>query len=477
MSFERAKSPAIAALLHRMLHAKGHRAASGGVARRSAPAVLVLALAHLCQSCKFYTPEAAGSVDSTAASWPTSDSSVQSPDTAVMPRSCVPGQQTQCSENELGQPLLFPFRRPRGRCQYGKQDCQADGRWGPCVGAVGPLPQDNCSVQGDDSNCNGAANDGCACVEQADQVRECGKSVGACEKGTQRCIDGRWGACEGEKVAAAERCDGQGIDEDCDGSADEEDADCECVDGAVVRCFVPEAKGDCALGQKRCEGGKMGRCLALRAVKPERCGRAEPDRFGRATGDEDCDGLVDEAQGPEPALGCKIYHLDQDGDSWGAMGPSYIENPQKATHGCFCKSPPPALSTFVLAQADRENRDCGDCEEGGNLVKPTQDHFLSDASSCLKTLNWRGGVYDYDCNGKEELRFDALHQGQCEATGVKEGDCRWAEGASGYWVGQVEACGVKGFARRCFAKEVAGVMSCVASESDSEHKDWTQRCR
>lgn len=436
---------------------------------------MVPALALLCQSCKVYDPTATSSVDS--AGLVSSGTFVDTPSRGLGPRSCLPGQRMECRENEKGQPLPFPPGGPRGRCRYGERLCSADGSWGPCLGAVGPLPHDSCSVHGDDSNCNGESNDSCACVERPGQFRECGKSEGACEKGIQRCVDGSWGACEGETVASAEKCDGQGIDEDCDGLADLEDEDCECVDGTFEGCFVPRVKGDCSLGQKLCEGGKAGPCLAIRKPTVERCGVAELDPFNRATGDEDCDGLVDEEDGPEPPEGCKVYHLDQDADTWGALGPSYIEDPLNATHGCFCKSPPPELSALVLAMyPDRVNGDCGDCVEGGQLVKPTQSLFKSEASACLKSLNWPGGPYDYNCDGREELRFGAVHQGSCEPTVHEGGECRWAEGASGYWVDQVRPCGVDGMKPRCLAKEVAGKMTCVASEK-GEHQKWTQRCR
>jgi hypothetical protein len=55
-----------------------------------------------------------------------------------------------------------------GRCRAGTQTCVAGANnsssdFGGCTGSVGPAAQDSCTVAGDDANCNGVANDGCAC--------------------------------------------------------------------------------------------------------------------------------------------------------------------------------------------------------------------------------------------------------------------------------------------------------------------------
>lgn len=59
-----------------------------------------------------------------------------------------------------------------GRCRAGQQVCvagtdNASSAYTPCQGSVPPLAADSCTVAGDDSNCNGAPNDGCACVAGA----------------------------------------------------------------------------------------------------------------------------------------------------------------------------------------------------------------------------------------------------------------------------------------------------------------------
>jgi Cys-rich repeat protein len=56
-----------------------------------------------------------------------------------------------------------------GRCRAGQQLCVAgpsnsSSAYGACSGSVGPLAADSCTVLGDDSNCDGVPNGGCACV-------------------------------------------------------------------------------------------------------------------------------------------------------------------------------------------------------------------------------------------------------------------------------------------------------------------------
>lgn len=54
-----------------------------------------------------------------------------------------------------------------GNCRAGVRTCvlaadRRGARWGECIGAVGPQPNDSCLLTGDDANCNGVPNDGCA---------------------------------------------------------------------------------------------------------------------------------------------------------------------------------------------------------------------------------------------------------------------------------------------------------------------------
>lgn len=369
-----------------------------------------------------------------------------SPDLA----SCVPGTVQNCSTDALGNPVLFPGATPRGNCRYGVQTCNANGQWGACGGVVAPSERDSCAVTGDDANCNGAPNEGCECVGSVAASRPCGSSVGLCQQGVQKCVEGRWGSCENEVGPTPERCDGAGKDEDCDGVADLGDADCDCIDGQLP-CTLPGVQGDCALGAKRCQNGQLSGCKPLRSSSAERCGNAEPDLFGRVTGDEDCDGLVDEENGPTPPLGCKIFIVDADNDEWGAIGPSFIQDQKNATYGCFCEKPPAALTNMVRGRPGRENQDCGDCATGdGHLVRPDQKEYFKVPSVCLKERSWKRGFFDYDCTGGEERRYIGKRVGRCLGDPMAGEKCRWSEDSTGFWDEDVTpACGEEALFTPC----------------------------
>jgi hypothetical protein len=143
-----------------------------------------------------------------------------------------------------------------------------------------------------------------ACVDPAatdctaGQTRPCGPTaVGACRKGTQRCVDGTFETqCTGKVDAVAETCNG--VDDDCDGQVDDGvgstftiDADGDgfgaAASGAETRvaCTAPagfvDNRGDC--------DDRPGVGLASHPGAPEVCD---------ATGlDENCDGTVNEGCG------------------------------------------------------------------------------------------------------------------------------------------------------------------------------------
>lgn len=322
---------------------------------------------------------------------------------------CNEGAAKPCNQDESGRDIVFPGDVVQGRCQLGQTVCEG-GFWSACKGAVGPTVFDRCDIVNDDSNCNGAYNDGCECV-QSHGPRHCGKSsLGQCRLGRQACINGWWDVCKGAVLPRAEVCDGQ-ADEDCDGVLDSRDADCACVGDETQLCTIPEQKGNCALGVQTCLSGTWSTCVPRFKQGPESCAPPLKDSYGVATRDEDCDGLVDEYfEAPLP-VGCEHYMIDDDGDGWGKLGLSVLEGKDAGTvtHGCFCELPEKyAKMGFVKAPSwSRVDTDCGDSgKHSGEFVHPGWHawDYYGIASPALQGPHnpWKGGAFDYDCSGKEE---------------------------------------------------------------------------
>lgn len=414
--------------------------------------ILVSSLA--CLGCKVYEPAPAvsGGTESTLGplnpSTATQAAQEQSPDPA--PESnlpCTPGDAVDCSESAQGQTILFPGGTPVGNCCFGRKVCDSNGQWGPCLGAIAPQARDRCHNAWDDSNCNGASGEGCECVVGS-RPRPCGSSEGVCQEGVQFCRAGKWTECQGAIAPSAEICDGKGLDEDCDGLVDLLDEDnCSCLVGEAEHCELKGQRGDCAFGIRHCAMGRWGRCEQRFSKTLEHCGQPRKDQMGQAPGDEDCDGEVDEFEPRSIQSTCKIFMVDLDGDGYGAVGPSFEDDPESATWGCFCPSRV-LLPKAVPAGPNRHNKDCGDCPgESGKLVYPGNQKFYEKRSVCLAETGWPGGSYDYNCDNKEELRFLGVHG--CEYNAKAE--CEHV--GPGYWAKSGDekdpACGTYGWRKSC----------------------------
>jgi len=240
-----------------------------------------------------------------------------------------------------------------GTCRSGYQACE-NGEWGPCEGQRLPQPETICNGQdtncngvadegltnacgqcgpvpleicgdGLDNNCNGVIDEGCDCDDRTNQPCYSGPPQtlgrGICVGGRFDCIDGEWTACFGEVLPEPEICDG--IDNNCNGFIDEG------VRNACGGCG-PVPQEICDGIDNNCngvidEGVRLPCGLCPDEVGEEICG----DGF-----DNNCNGFVDEGcpcgigdascyPGPPERAGigaCQVgsRSCDISGEFWGA---------------------------------------------------------------------------------------------------------------------------------------------------------------
>lgn len=179
-----------------------------------------------------------------------------------------------------------------GNCSKGTETCSG-GKWGAC--SIPKQVSDSCTVSGDDANCDGTPNGGCTCVSGTTQPCGPKSAQGICKRGTQGCVNNQWGACQDAVYPAARDCSSS-LDNDCDGKPDNTiDSVCACVVGASQACSTHpgnDGKGPCKAGQQTCVAGANGATTAFGACTGA-VGPASSDTCDQGN-DANCNGAAND---------------------------------------------------------------------------------------------------------------------------------------------------------------------------------------
>jgi hypothetical protein len=390
---------------------------------------------------------------------------------------------------ECEEGLIIPCGHSLGTCEPGEQLCEG-GFWGECLGGIEPGTE-ICDDDFLDEDCDGLFNNGCICPEGS--TLGCGTDLGLCEFGLQNCgADGLWGACEGSVRPTEEMCNDEDDDCDgfidngenacggicelthgpgaaCDGPDSDRCADdvYECTDlNETVCSFGADSIETCNDRDDNCDGtidegvnacggacplpdspgtacdgpdtdlcrDDVFECSGLNATVCSRGGDNEEECDGVL--DDDCDGIIDQgcicAEGLTLACGddtgrCELGVQTCRGETWGpcegAVGPAIetcngqdddcdgtIDNGANACGGaCSLVNAPGA--TCDGSDPDRCTDDFYECEGRNETVCSTG---ADNAETCNRL--------DDDCDGVVDEGSNACG-GACELANAPGGEC------------------------------------------------------
>jgi len=219
-------------------------------------------------------------------------------------------------------------------------------------------------------------------------TQECGTDVGVCQKGNQTCTDNVWGQCEGDYVGPSnEICDG--LDNDCDGVVDE----------SLTAGLNNNQVGVCSGSKKTC-GGVSGWQNNYTEVS-----NYEVTEISCSDGlDNDCDGLVDSADGNCVSLLLigESCSLDNECDS------EYcVDGVCCTSSSCLtCQSCNVAGSEGICTSLAIDT-DCGDnsfCDGSGNCLE--YNWYRTGEEYVLQSGDWcEWGVNNFNCLASTENNY------------------------------------------------------------------------
>jgi hypothetical protein len=307
---------------------------------------------------------------------------------------CVTGQTRPCSDAGA-----------KGKCAGGTQTCDGAGKWGAC--SISPAAADTC-VSGDDSTCNGVANEGCTCINA--QTRPCSDAgaKGKCAGGTQTCGNGAWGACSIAPVAA-DTCVA-GNDDNCNGIANE---GCACTNGQTRACSADSLFGKCASGSETCAAGKWGSC-SITPSASDTC---------VAGNDDNCNGVANE--------GCTCTN----GQTRACSAGGYFGKCANGTETCgggswgSCSIAPSASDTCTSGNDDNCN---GKANEGctclnGQTRPCSADNLFGKCANGTETCS--GGAWG-NCSITPSASDTCVAGNDDNCNGVANQNCACLAGAS-----------------------------------------------